>query len=391
MKQKIEVNPFIGGVEALPDEEKRERSIKTGKMLEKLGLKAAIFDLALEGNERWFRNAPVVGKPSACYLIVLQDGSQYVSRGYGFGVLEKREPCLLNPLGTKPELEDTKTVSGLLGGERRIGISDPERMKYTALVQLKKEIPEIELVDISGEFAGLKAEKTKTDLEIMETVFSQHDRVMASVPSILIPGRTERDVVNELRYLAYRNGGCGFSMGRQVQVRMISERAGSPVEIIQTYPGRRMRKGDVVSISLQSVGMSGYFGSIGRSFVIGEPSEKSLEMWKNAVELQKEAASLLKPGITAGEVEERIRDRARERGCRLTEGFFIHGIGYAAVEAPYPGIPEKDIPIRENMLLSIGPAVLDENGFPYLCQDPYLVGENGAARKSRLHQQITAV
>jgi len=226
----------------------------------------------------------------------------------------------------------------------------------------------------------------------MRYVVNQHDKVMGAACSMLRPDRTERSVVNEVRYKAYQNGGSGFSIGRQVQVRMISEQQGAPVEKAEpVWPGRRLQPGDVVSLSVQSVGLGGFFGSIGRSFVIGTATEESHKMWGKAVELQRITAQELLVGTSLSQAEEKIRRIAEEKGCRLAEEPFLHGVGYAAEEAPCITSGTRDILLQENMVISVGPTVLDDHDFPFICQDQYLIGAQKASRMNKLTQELTEV
>lgn len=392
MGMNIRVNPFVGALEALPEEELLERSRKTGELLKGLGLKAAIFDLAIEGNERWFRNVPVIGKPFSGYLVVTDSGEQYVSAGYCFGILEKKKANMLNPLGKRPKTEDTKTVKELIGDSGKIGCEYPEKMKYGAKKKLLEEVPGVALVDITREFVRLKAVKSETDLAMMRYAVNQHDKVMGAVCSMLRPDRTERSVVNEVRYKAYQNGGSGFSIGKQVQVRMISAQQGAMVEKAEpVWPGRRLQDGDVVSLSVQSVGLGGFFGSIGRSFVIGTATTESRKMWEKAVELQQIAAQELRVGTSLSQAEEKIRGIARGKGCRLAEGPFLYGVGYAAEEAPCISSGTWDIELQDNMVISVGSTVLDDNDFPFICQDQYLIGAEKALRMNKLAQELVEV
>lgn len=387
--QNITVNPFTGAAEGLPESELSVRMEKTTALLRELDLDAAIFDLAREGNERWFRNVPVIGSPSSAYFVVSRAGVGYVSGGYSLDTLEKKAAHFLNPLTSGRDVEETTTLAALCGTSGRIGCIEPEKLRVPARDTIARETPHAELVDISVPFRTMKAVKTDVDLDFLRLSASQHDRVMEAVPAMLTVGREEPSVVSEIRYKCYANGASGFSIGRLVRVRMISAPQGEPVpEGPVSWPGRELRQGDAVTISLQSVGIGGYFGSIGRTFVLGEAAAGTRRAWQAALEAHRAAVSALVPGATLAAARDAARDAAASAGFTLQNTMCLSGVGCAMFEPPVLTPSMETMELKEGMVIAVGPEIAGADGFPFLCQDVYRIGAGGAQRLSRLDQVL---
>ena len=219
-----------------------------------------------------------------------------------------------------------KLVSGLghkdlldvAGQSRRFGLLYPENMRADVFDYRPSHIPDIQFVDLSQVVNEAKAVKSDDELEVMGEL-GQHDKVFNAVGSTLNAGVLEPHVVNKVRYMAYQAGSYGFAWFSNVLIDISStpDGIGEPLAIPH-YPGRELKRGDRISIRMQAIGMSGYFGSIGRCWVLGTPSEQT----RNA------RISRLRPSIM------RLRQWYRAQPYKMFRRLPINGLSQKALTPP---------------------------------------------------------
>ena len=117
-------------------------------------------------------------------------------------------------------------------------------------------------------------------------------------------------------------------MGKQVDVKIVSAPAGSPVTQRVSHSGWVLRQGDAGCVCVKSVGMSVYYCNI------GDPTNSTLAGWEAAVQAQRFAAAKLKLGAVLREIKR---------------------------EAPHVNTPTEDIPIKKNMIFSVAPVIYDDH------------------------------
>jgi Xaa-Pro aminopeptidase len=111
----------------------------------------------------------------------------------------------------------------------------------------------------------------------------------------------------------------------------------------------------------------GYFAQFNQSFAIGEPDKEWRDIFDISVKSFENGLRVLRPGITAGELDEAFMSPIREAGYRVRNPAF-HGLGLY-LEMPmgtYPGQPEykpdTSFIIREKMVPEFEPHVESRDG-----------------------------
>jgi Xaa-Pro aminopeptidase len=436
---KVKVNPATRGLEYLANGELDRRRRVLQDVMKKNNVRAMIMQRNWDGYDRWLNNIFTFGPLNSGVFVVPAEGIAIATQGYPLlknGRAKGREglalydskgklvdwltDCdLLDVLGDRiiedgmAEDDDITTVkdgncklaSGLgykdlldmMGKSRRLGVLYPDNMRTDIFDYLTVNIPDIEFVDITQAINEAKAVKSSDELDVMAEIAKQHDKVFNSVASILNAGVPEPHVVNRVRYLAYQAGSYGFSWFSNVLTDMSSTPNGKnePLDI-PNYPGRELKDGDRVNIRMQAIGMSGYFGSIGRCWVLGTPSEQTAKNWNTAVEAQHYASSLMVPGATLKDVHTATDKWIKAKGFNVPIDNYIHGIGYVAVERPFLNDESESIVLKEGMVFSVHPPIgQSKPGEPqkaaYVCDDMYVVCEGGAKRLTKFTQDLIAL
>ncbi|MDO5422104.1 MAG: M24 family metallopeptidase [Eubacteriales bacterium] len=351
-----------------------------------------------EGWRNWLTGTDGPGRPSEGAIlighkgdVVLVNGGSLVPRGSkgerNYAMAPALEGDGFSGYGST-EGFSADLMEEMLGGNQKIGLIGGRYLRADLYEYLKENFPEAELLDVSEEMEAIRAVKSEEELRSLSDNARMMDKVFAGASVFVNPQKYERDIVTELRYSAYRLGCGGVDHLLSAPCELVSSKDGAAKEEgALLYPGRKVALGDQVSIKMFAVGNDGYFAGMSRLYVLGEPEASTKRLWETAVEAQDYAASLLKPGAFVKDVAEAVNRFLEERGMRKDTRTMIHGIGAAVMERPQV-FEETAMPLRENMVLYVGPTVDDGVTEAVSCGDLYVIRAEGAVRLNRFPREL---
>ena len=267
-----------------------------------------------------------------------------------------------------------------------IGVVHLESMKKTVRDYLAKT--NARMKDITAAFETIKAEKSPAETELLRKAAAEYDRLFTAMPLMLRPERLEKEVVTEIRQRLGWQGAESETPGFHSMVELTSTLdGGASAQEPMLWPGRRLQAGDRVNVTVRGY-ICGVSATLGRSFVLGPPSEETRRYWNLALETQTLAVSLAKPGATLGQIAEKVNGFLMEKGLPADESGWIHGLGTSVYEAPRNIDASRDLPLRTGMVLSIGPAVRPQGKDAFRCVDAFVVTEIGTVRLSATEQAL---
>lgn len=201
--------------------------------------------------------------------------------------------------------------------------------------------------------AELFSSKDPAEIDELRKAAQAIDRVHAQVPGLLQPGRTEREVADDLEALVLKE---------HVSVDFVivgsMENGANPHH---SFSDRVINAGDPVVVDIGGTLASGYHSDCTRTYVAGGDIAKAPEDFLDAYKVLQDAqlASLefAKPGRTAEEIDASSRTPISEAG--YGEYFthrLGHGIGLSGHEEPFI-IAGNDLVIQESMAFSIEPGI----------------------------------
>lgn len=201
--------------------------------------------------------------------------------------------------------------------------------------------------------AELFSSKDPAEIDELRKAAQAIDRVHAQVPELLQPGRTEREVADDLEALILKE---------HVSVDFVivgsMENGANPHH---SFSDRVINAGDPVVVDIGGTLASGYHSDCTRTYVAGGDIAKAPEDFLDAYKVLQDAqlASLefAKPGRTAEEIDASSRTPISEAG--YGEYFthrLGHGIGLSGHEEPFI-IAGNDLVIQESMAFSIEPGI----------------------------------
>lgn len=395
--ENIRMNPMNRAqLYPLPEEPQKHLE-RTQALLRKSGVRVMLVENALDGNDHWLNDTIPMGMPAAGLTVVPDEGAQLLISGYHLVPQGKAERLPGLPWSqTSAQIVSglsAQDLTELLHGTNRLGVIYPERMRASVYDYLMEQLPDLELVDMTDTYAMVKAVRSPEELEVIQQVTKQCDVIFGAVPSMVRTGLYERDVVGELRRTAYKTGSGGYAVFYQAMVDLFSVSAETQRETAPIFwPGRMLQQGDIVSVRAHISGMNGFYGCLGRCYVLGKASAELQDQWDTAVKAQQLTAAAMVPGSTLEQAGAAAEALIRSQGYEPDLSSSIYALGYWMSEAPMLGHPTAKLPLKAGMVFVVAPGVKKPDGdIAVACADTYVVTDTGAVRLNQSPQELVCL
>jgi Xaa-Pro dipeptidase len=141
--------------------------------------------------------------------------------------------------------------------------------------------------------------------------------------------------------------------------------------------GRAFQPGDFVLIEFNGFA-DGYWTDLSRTFVIGEPSERQGQMVRAVTEVLETVVLAVKPGVSAGSIDELARNGFRHFGLEENFMHYIgHAVGFAFHEQPILKT-DSNVLLEPGMVLAIEPGLYIDGVGGIRIEDNLIVTDEGA-------------
>jgi Xaa-Pro dipeptidase len=198
-----------------------------------------------------------------------------------------------------------------LGGRRRIGTED-RVLSYEARQQLAQALPEASLQDGTRLVELVRIRKSPEELVYIRKAAEYTALGMAAGIRESAAGRTENDVAAAI-FNAMTRAGSEYSPHDPIVTS--GWRSGIPHS---TYERRKLERDDTVLLEITGTHHR-YVAPLMRTAVVGSPTPKVREMSSLVLEGLDAAIRTIRPGVTAGEVDDACRGIMERAG--YYEGF----------------------------------------------------------------------
>jgi Xaa-Pro aminopeptidase len=232
---------------------------------------------------------------------------------------------------------------------------------------LTENLPQVEFVDFSDWMAYIKALKSPWEInEIMKTC-RLHDDIMSAIPTILRVGRRERDVVHDIRNLAWEME-CP-------EVNVLGG-AGVNTSIVSHYMfGHEIiKKNDIFTVMLELPSPTGYWAEVVRMYCLGEPTPEMKQIAKNLREIRDLSVARMVPGAMPGDMQAYTNSLYKERGYFPDARFGTHSHSYDVVDRPIFD-PADTMPLAENMYFAVHTTCVNRERMGQICENALLTGD----------------
>ncbi len=226
-----------------------------------------------------------------------------------------------------------------------------------------------EIVPFDYQFDMARAVKSTEELvEIRDSMDIIHEGFWAMLEGFE-PGKTEAEVMAPAVEIFFARGA-----GPRMMNIVLSGENGEAEAHFKVPGDRRVGQRDLMLYSLEITGVGGYWVEFSRALINGAPSQRIQQMADAYPEAMESARQLLREGKLACDVHKVVADTFAEHGFSLGH-LSGHSIGMTMLEHPSIGA-KSDVPLRENMIISLHPQVIDLDGKVCLyTQDTFRVGK----------------
>ena len=344
------------------------------------------FRLRMERDHPTWEFAAIFGRANQFYLAgTMQDGVLLIPRDREAVLWVRRsleralDESFFPDIRPMRSYRDAAAGMGACPGVIHV---ETEVVPLALLERFQKHFPCTEVRALDLQAAMVRAKKSAYELAIMERAGKIHRRVLEdAVPGMLREGMSEAELGGEVFSRLVREGHHGITRFGMFGTEMVLGQFGfgenslyptgfdGPGGCRGMAPGapvlgsrdRTLRSGDLVFVDC-GCGVQGYHTDKTVTYTFREPvPEEAVEAHYRCVEVQDEAASLLRPGVMPSEIYETILgsldpaflENFMGYGNRRVQ-FLGHGIGLAVDEAP--AIARGfDEPLEEGMVFAIEP------------------------------------
>ncbi|BDB42259.1 MULTISPECIES: M24 family metallopeptidase [Mycobacterium] len=228
----------------------------------------------------------------------------------------------------------------------------------------------------------LRMVKEEAEIDALVKAGEAIDRVHARVPSMLVPGRTEADVAADISKAIVAEGHSDVAF-------IIVGSGPHGADPHHGYSDRELAAGDIVVVDIGGTYEPGYHSDSTRTYSIGEPSAEVAQQYSLLQRAQRAAFDVVRPGVTAEQVDAAARDVLAEAGLG---DYFVHrtghGIGLSVHEEPYI-VARNSLPLRAGMAFSIEPGIYFPGRWGARIEDIVVVTDDGAVSvNNRPHDLI---
>ena len=251
---------------------------------------------------------------------------------------------------------------------KRIGVYG---MNFVMAVRDYRELARgsLELVPFDFQFDMCRAVKSEEELlEVRDAMDIILEGFWALVESYE-PGKTEAEIMAPAVETFFARGA-----GPRMMNIVLSGTDGGAEAHFKVPGSRRVGVDDLMLYSLEITGAGGYWVEFSRPLLRGTPNATTQRMADAYPHALEEARKLMRAGELASNVHRVVADTFAKHGFKLGH-LSGHSIGTTMIEHPAIG-DNSEIPLQENMIFSLHPQVVDQDGKVCLyTQDTYRIGK----------------
>lgn len=231
----------------------------------------------------------------------------------------------------------------------RIGTDFPPYMVYNNLMV---RFPKLELVESGHIWRDVTAIKHPREIELIRNSVRIADMGMRAAIDAVKPGVHEFQVAAEGEYAMRRNGS-------EVNPFIPVVASGYNASMFERVASEKViADGELVIMDFGAV-VKGYTGDLGRTVICGDPSPVQKEIYRVVYNSVREAAAMVKPGVSCAAVDQRARDVIEDAGWGHCQhpGNTGHQLGFGLHGDPLIDRGIDDL-LVENMVICLEPRVV---------------------------------
>jgi Xaa-Pro dipeptidase len=266
-------------------------------------------------------------------------------------------------------LRDRRIGSGRLGVE--------ERTPFVFADAIAAAAPSLRVTGATAVTAGCRMIKDSHELELIRLACEATLKCYEAVYRAMTPGMTQYDVGRLIAAAYERLGFPGFASVQVGTYTAVPHGSIAP---------QIVREGTIIMID-DGCTVEGYVSDITRTFVLGKPTTRMMQVFEIVHQAQSAALKTARPGVSIEAIDAAARTVIVDAGYGPAFTYFSHrvghGIGMDGHEWPYLVKNnmfgwERSLKIRPGMVFSDEPGIYIRGEFGVRLEDDMYVTENGA-------------
>jgi len=252
---------------------------------------------------------------------------------------------------------------------KRLGF-DERHTSYALWKKLKEFCPRnVKLISATGLVESLREVKDEGEIEGIKNCLKLHFKAIDFMKKVVKPGLTELQVALKLEQFV-KSHGAGFSFTPII--------ASGPNSC---YPHARaterlIRDNEGVLLDF-GMDINGYKSDLTRNIFLGRITPRVKQVFDALTLAQREAISMIKPGVACSQVDAQARKVLRKFGLAKYFGHSLgHGVGLDIHEAPRLSSQSTSI-LEAGMVVTVEPGVYIPGEFGIRVEDMVLVTKEG--------------
>ena len=241
---------------------------------------------------------------------------------------------------------------------------------------ISKLVPGVSAEPLGDIIANLRTSKTTEEIKRIKKACEITDIAFDDMLTWLHPGLTEREVAIRLEMCMKQNG-ADQPMAYAIVVASGKRSAYAHARASQKI----IEQNDVILFDF-GCKYEGYCSDLSRTIFMGKASEEQKHVYETVLEAQSHCIGALRAGIESASIDRIAYEACAANGYAENYGRGVgHGLGLTVAEAPamidMPGF-FPNIPIPENAVVTIEPAIYLEGSYGIRIEDVLHVTENSA-------------
>jgi len=242
-------------------------------------------------------------------------------------------------------------------------------ISFATYKRLNSSLNGVDLIPVEDIVASLRAKKDEDEIASIKKAAEIADLAFMHLKTVIKPGVKEQDLVAEFEYFVRKRGGKNSFE----PIVLFGEASSLPHGV----SGSREIKSKGILLIDYGVMCNGYCSDATRTIYLGKPSKEDIKLYNIVLKAQEEAEAIIKPGITAGEIDKVARDviTKEDFGDKFihTTG---HGVGLEIHEFPRISADNNTI-IEKGMVITVEPGIYLEGHGGIRIEDLVVVTDAG--------------
>lgn len=246
-----------------------------------------------------------------------------------------------------------------------------EKMYIDEFHAFKTALAGFKLKPVESELAAKRAIKTDEEIGYIRTAQQIAEGALKRAMSRVKPGITERELMADINYEMIIGGAEKYSFETIVAFGANSARP-------HHHPtDKKLDRNDLILVDMGAK-YNGYCSDMSRTFGLGAPDGRLVEIYSIVKEAQEYAIKNIKAGMTCHDADALAREYITSNGYGENFGHSLgHGVGVEIHEFPRLGSNSESV-LQPNMVVTIEPGIYVSGLGGVRIEDMLVIGANGA-------------